>query len=84
MNADTKPLAAADAPLPPDLERIRTSARRVKELDDERAAEKERRDRLMAEAKDAGHSYRTIAAAAHAGDGCATVSVVQNAVKDYG
>lgn len=73
-----------EARLPPALQAVCDCARRVAELDRERAAEKERRDRHMAEAKDAGFSYRAIAAAARAGDGCATVSVVQNAVKDYG
>lgn len=73
--------AAAEPEL---LQRIEHAARRVAELDAERAAEKERRDRLMAQAEAAGLTYRAIAAAARRGDGHATVSVVRNAVIDYG
>jgi hypothetical protein len=64
------------------LHRIEESARRCVDLRAELGAEKERRDRLMAEAEQLGHSYRAIAAAARQGDGQATVSVVRNAVFD--
>lgn len=66
------------------LHRIEESARRVVDLRAELGAEKERRDRLMAQAEGEGYTYRAIAAAARRGDGQATVSVVRNAVIDVG
>jgi hypothetical protein len=81
MTSETAPSATPEPEL---LQRVEHSARRVKELDAERAAEKERRDRLMAEAEAAGYTYRRIAAAARRGDGQATVSVVRNAIVAYG
>lgn len=54
----------------------------MRDLDAERAAEKERRDKLMAEAESLGFSYRIIAAWARRGDGKATVSMVRNAILD--
>lgn len=56
----------------------------MKELDAERDAEAERRDRLIAEAEAAGHTYRALAAAARRGDGQATVSLVRHAILKYG
>lgn len=70
--------------LPPALAVVRTAAARVKLLESELGAEMERRDRHIVEALDGGYSYRRVAAAAHEGDGAATVSLVQNAVKKYG
>jgi len=64
------------------LHKIEVSARRHADLEAEVAAEKERRDRLIAQAEGLGYGYREIAAAARAGDGHATTSMVRNAVID--
>ncbi|MGH3414903.1 MAG: hypothetical protein ACRDVE_18100 [Actinocrinis sp.] len=65
------------------LLQVEHSARRVAELDAERAAEKQRRDQYMSQAEKDGYTYREIAAAARRGDGQATISVVYKAVTDY-
>jgi hypothetical protein len=84
MTSETAKTALDVSDLPEALQRVAHTARAVSDFDDGRAAEKERRDRAMAEAEAAGYTYRAIAAAARRGDGQATVSVVRNAVLLYG
>lgn len=69
--------------LPEVLQRVAVSARAAETFLEAFDAEKERRDRAMVEANNAGHSYRTIAAAARRGDGHATIGMVRNAITDY-
>lgn len=80
----TSEITGSSSPEPELLQRVEHCARRVKELDAERDAEAERRDRLIAEAEAAGHTYRALAAAARRGDGQATVSLVRHAILKYG
>jgi len=79
MTRRTAPITPEETAL---LRRIEESSRRVRDLDTERSAEKERRDKLMADAESLGFSYRTIAYWARRGDGKATVSMVRNAILD--
>lgn len=69
--------------LPAELQRVARSARAAQDFLEGFTAEKERRDRAIVEADRAGYSYRVIAAAAHRGDGHATIGMVRNAIIDY-
>lgn len=59
------------------------TARATQDMLEGFTAEKERRDRAMVAANQNGRSYREIAAAAHRGDGHATIGMVRNAIIDY-
>ncbi len=69
--------------LPPELERVRAAAERAERLREELDAELERRGRAVVDADRAGYKQREIVAAARAGDGHATVSMIQGDLKKY-
>lgn len=76
-------LADHQAETPEVLQRVESSSRRVAQLEGELKAERERRNRLMADAVKSGFTYPTVADAARRGDGVATTNLVYLAMVKY-